>query len=182
MIRLQDEIRAGKLTLLLDHNSIQNRIRGLAKEICQFYEWEKDELVVVGLADGANIFVSDLIRLLPFKLKLYFLKVSTYEGTNRTKNSVINTGELIDIENRNVLVVDDILDTGETLNSVINSIEIIKPKTLKTVILLCKNRKRNYEINIDFVGFNISDNGWLVGYGLDLNGFYRNLNDICEIK
>lgn len=182
MIKLQDEIKSGKLQLLLDHNSIQSRVRGLAKEICQFYEWEKDELVVVGLADGANIFVSDLIRLLPFKLKLYFLKVSTYEGTNRTKNSVINTGELIDIENRNVLVVDDILDTGETLNSVINSIEIIKPKTLKTAILLCKNRKRNYEINIDFVGFNISDNGWLVGYGLDLNGFYRNLNDICEIK
>lgn len=181
MIRLQDEINSGRLRLLLDHNSIQGRVRGLAQEIVRFYEWEKDELIVIGLADGANIFVSDLIRLLPFKLRLYFLKISTYEGINKIKNSIIDTKELINIENNNILLIDDILDTGETLNSVIKALEIMKPKTLKTAILLCKNRGREFDIKPDFCGFNIS-NVFIVGFGLDKDQYYRNLVDICVIN
>lgn len=181
MIRLQDEIKSGKLQLLLDNNSIQNRIGGLAKEICSFYEWERDELVIIGLADGANIFVSDLVRLLPFKLRLCFLKVKTYCGTEKVAKSVLNTEELADIENRNVLVVDDILDTGETLNSVIESIKILKPKTIKTIVLLNKNVKKEFDIKLDFCGFNV-ENKFLVGYGLDFNGYYRNMQDICVLK
>jgi len=181
MTKLQDEIKSGKLQLLLDHNSVQNRIRGLAKEIIHFYEWEKNELVIVSLADGANIFTSDLVRLLPFKLKLYFLKVSTYEGTNKITKSVLNIDGLIGIENRNVLIVDDICDTSETLNSVIETIKTLKPKTIKTVVLLNKNVKKEFDIKLDFCGFNIS-NVFVVGFGLDHNNYYRNLVDICILN
>lgn len=181
MIRLDEEVKSGKLQLLLDHNSIQSRVRGLAKEINDFYQWEKSELIVIALADGANIFVSDLVRLLPLKLKLYFLKIKTYEGTNKIAKSVLNIEELTDIENKNVLILDDILDTGETLSSVIKSVEMLKPNTIKTVILLCKNRNRDCGIKINFVGFNIIDK-WVFGYGMDMDGFYRNLNDIYILK
>ena len=181
MVRLDEEIKSGKLKLLLDNNCVRNRINGLAKEIIHSYEWEKDELVIVSLADGANIFASDLIRLLPFKLKLYFLKIKTYEGTNKAKNSVINIEELTDIENKNVLIVDDICDTSETLNSVIEAIKTLKPKTIKTVVLLNKNVKKEFDIKLDFCGFNI-ENKFVVGAGLDHNNYYRNLADICEFR
>lgn len=181
MTKLEDEIKSGKLQLLLDHNSIQSRIRGLAKEIIHFYEWEKSELVVVSLADGANIFVSDLVRLLPFKLRLYFLKIKTYEGINKVKNSVINIEELTDIENKNVLIVDDVSDTSETLYGVIEIIKTLKPKTIKTIVLLNKNIKKEFNIKLDFCGFNIP-NKFLVGFGLDYNNYYRNLQDIYTLN
>jgi len=181
MVHLDEEIKSGKLKLLLDNNSVRNRIRGLSKEIIHFYEWEKEELVIVGLADGANIFVSDLIRLLPFKSRLYFVKVTTYEGQNKIKNSVINIGELSNIENTNILIVDDICDTSETLSSVIETIKTLNPKTIKTVVLLNKNVKKEFDVKLDFCGFNI-ENKFVVGFGLDYNNYYRNLNDICELK
>jgi hypoxanthine phosphoribosyltransferase len=127
------------------------------------------------------MFLNDLIKLIPFKIRLYFIKVKTYCGTNKIKNSVINTDELINIENNHVLVVDDILDTGETLDSVIKSIELFKPKTIKTTTLLCKNIKRKHEIKIDFIGFNIPDK-WVIGYGMDTDQYYRNLNEICVLN
>ena len=182
MILLEEEIKSGKLKLLLDHNSIQSRAKGLAKEIIRFYEWEKDELIVVGIADGANIFVSDLVKQLPFKLRLEFIKIKTYAGTKKIQNSVIrNIEELLEVENKNILIVDDICDTGETLNFIINEISKMNPKTIKTCVLLNKNVKKEFDIKLDFCGFNIS-NIWIVGYGMDMNGFYRNLNDICELK
>ena len=181
MVHLNEEIKSGKLKLLLDNNSIRNRINGLAKEIIHFYEWEKDELVIVGLADGANIFTSNLVILLPFKLKLYFLKIKTYEGTNKAKNSVINIEELTDVENKNVLIVDDICDTSETLNSVIEVIKTLKPKTIKTCVLLNKHIDKKFNIKLDFVGFNI-ENKFVVGAGLDYNNYYRNLDAIYEFK
>lgn len=181
MVKLEDEIKSGKLQLLLDSGSIQSRVRGLAKEICSFYEWEKDELIVIGLADGANIFVSDLIRLLPFKLRLYFLKIKSYEGMDKVKNSVINIEELTDIENKNILIIDDICDTSETLYSIVEKIKILKPKTIKTIVLLNKNIKKQFDIKLDFVGFNIPDK-WAVGYGMDTDQYYRNLNEICVLN
>lgn len=181
MMCLDEEIKSGKLKLLIDHNSIQSRTKGLAKEICSFCEWETDELVIIGLADGANIFVSNLARLLPFKLKLYFLKVSTYGGMNKIIKSVLNIDGLTGIENRNVLIVDDICDTSETLNSVIETIKTLKPKTIKTVVLLNKHIDKKFNIKLDFVGFNI-ENKFVVGAGLDYNNYYRNLDAIYELK
>jgi len=182
MIRLQDEIKGGKLQLLLDHNSIQNRIRGLAKEIIHFYEWERNcQLVLIAVMDGAGMFLYDLIKLLPFKIKLYCIKINTYKNQSKIKNSIVEINELTDIENNNILIIDTVLDSGETLNSVIKSVETMKPKTLKTAILLCKNRKREFDIKPDFCGFNIADK-WIIGYGMDIDGFYRNLKDIYEVK
>ena len=177
---LKDDFRLGKLgRRIICQEGIQNRIRGLAKEISAFYEWEKDELIVIGIADGANIFVSDLVRQLPFKLRLEFIKIKTYAGTKKIQNSVIrNIEELLEVENKNILIVDDIYDTGETLNFIINEISKMNPKTIKTCVLLNKNTKKEYEIKSDFVGFNI-ENVFVVGFGLDCSGYYRNLQDIC---
>jgi hypoxanthine phosphoribosyltransferase len=182
--RLRDDFVSGKLgRRLVCQEEIQSRIRGLAKEINAFYEWTKEDIIVIGLMDGATMFLSDLIKLIPFKIKLYLIKIKTYDGINKITNSKINTGDFSDdfcnsIQDNNILIVDDILDTGEALHSICEAVQMFGPKTLKTVVLLNKNRKKEYEITPDFVGFNIEDK-FVVGYGLDFNGYYRNLIDIC---
>lgn len=183
MIKLEDEIRSGKLQPLIANGNIQNRVRGLAQEINSFYQWEKGELILVGLADGANIFLSDLIRFIPFKIKLYFVKVKTYCGTEKVGRDAVDTSEFSDdfcnsIDGNNVLVVDDVFDTGESLESVCQAVEIFRPKTIKTVVLINKNKQRECGIKLDFVGFCVADK-FLVGYGMDFDGYYRNLQDIC---
>jgi len=182
--KLRDDFVSGKLgRRLICQEEIQSRIKGLAKEINAFYEWTKEDIIIIGLMDGATMFLSDLIKLIPFKIKLYFIKVKTYDGINKTINNTINTKDFSDdfcnsIYNNNVLIVDDILDTGEALYSIYEAVQMYEPKTLKTIVLLNKNRKKEYEIKPDFVGFNI-ENKFVVGYGLDFNGYYRNLIDIC---
>jgi len=186
MIKLQDEFGSGKLQPLIASGNIQNRVRGLAQEINSFYQWDKEELIIVGLADGASIFLSDLIKFIPFKIKLYFIRIKTYCGGEKVAKSEIDTGEFSDdfcnsMRDNNVLVVDEILDSGDSLCSVVEAVEIFQPRTLKTMILFNKNKKREYEIRPDFCGFNIEDK-FVVGYGADFNGFYRNLTDLCVLN
>lgn len=183
MIKLKDEFVSGKLQPLIANSNIQNRVRGLAQEINSFYQWEKGELILVGLADGASIFLSDLIKLIPFKIKLYFVKVKTYCGTEKVGRDIVDTGDFSDdfcnsIEGNNVLVVDDVFDTGESLESVCQAVEIFNPKTIKTIVLINKNKQRECNIKLDFVGFNVVDK-FIVGYGMDYNDYYRNLDSIC---
>jgi hypoxanthine phosphoribosyltransferase len=158
----------------------------MAHEINAFYGWEKGELVVVGLADGASIFLSDLIRSIPFKISLNFVKVKTYCGTEKVGRSRIDTGEFSDdfchsMEGNNVLIVDDVFDTGESLQSVWEAVNIFGPKTIKTAVLINKYKQRDCEIKPDFVGFNVADK-FIVGYGMDYNNYYRNLTDICVLN
>jgi len=178
---------SGKLQPLIASGNIQNRVRGLAQEINSFYQWSKEELVLVGLADGASVFLSDLIKLIPFKIKLYFVKVKTYCGTEKVAGrDGVDTSEFSDdfcnsIDSNNVLVVDDVFDTGESIESVCQAVEIFNPKTIKTVVLINKNKQRECGIKPDFVGFNVADN-FIIGYGMDYNDYYRNLPDICVLN
>lgn len=186
MVKLSDEFVSGKLQPLIASGNIQNRVRGLAQEINSFYQWSKEELVLVGLADGASVFLSDLIKLIPFKIKLYFIRIKTYSGAEKILKPEINTGEFSDdfcnsMQDNNVLVVDDVFDTGESLESVCQAVEIFNPKTIKTIVLINKNKQRECDIKPNFVGFNVADR-FIVGYGMDYNDYYRNLQDICVLN
>jgi hypoxanthine phosphoribosyltransferase len=158
--------------ILITEEQLARRVRTLAREI------EKDfrgrELVVVSLLSGTVMFLADLIRHLNLPLRLDFMGVSSY-GAGTTAGELVFTKELrLEVRGRDVLLVDDILDTGKTLAAVLPKIRALKPRRLKVCVLLDKPARRVKKIQADFVGFTIPD-VFVVGYGLDYAERYRQL-------
>jgi hypoxanthine phosphoribosyltransferase len=132
------------------------------------------ETVVVALLNGTVMFLGDLIRNLSFPLRLDFIGVSSY-GAGTESGELVFTKELrLDVRGRDVLLVDDILDTGKTLRRVRSKLKALKPRRIKTCVLLNKASRRVEKIKADYVGFEIPD-FFVVGYGLDFAERYRNL-------
>ncbi len=158
--------------ILITDEQLAKRIKILAREI------EKDfrgrEMVVVSLLSGTVMFLADLIRHLNLPLRLDFIGVSSY-GLGTESGELVFTKELrLDVRGRDVLLVDDILDTGKTMSRVLPKLELLKPRRIKTCVLLDKPARRTFDIEADFVGFEIPDL-FVVGYGLDFAERYRNL-------
>ena len=160
--------------VLLETSVIQDRIRQMAEEIQRDFAGE--ELCVVSLMDGALFFVADLLRSIDMPIRLYTLTVSSYHGGTSSSGRVHMAQRLpFDLKARHVLLIDDILDTGLTLATVIERIrDECHPETLRTAVLLRKDRVREREVAADYVGFDIADE-FVVGYGMDYKGHYRNL-------
>jgi hypoxanthine phosphoribosyltransferase len=166
--RLRSEVEK----ILITDAQLARRVNSLAREI------EKDfrgrELVVVSLLTGTVMFLADLIRGLDLPLRLDFIGVSSY-GAGTESGDLVFTKELrLDVRGRDVLLVDDILDTGKTLSRVIPKLKALKPRRIKTVVLLDKPSRRVEKILADYVGFTIPDL-FVIGYGLDFAERYRNL-------
>lgn len=144
----------------------------LAREIER--DFKGRDLVIAALLTGTVLFLADLIRRLSLPLHLDFIGVSSYrDGT--TSSRLIVTKELrLDVKGRDLLLVDDILDTGKTLNSVQAKLRRLKPATLKTCVLLNKPSRRKVRVDAEYIGFEIPDL-FVVGYGLDYAERYRNL-------
>jgi hypoxanthine phosphoribosyltransferase len=158
--------------VLITEAQLARRVRTLAREI------ERDfygrETVVISLLNGTVMFLADLLRHLTLPLRLDFLGVSSY-GKGLKSGELIFTKELrLDARGRDVLLVDDILDTGRTLNRVLPRIHALKPRQLKICVLLDKPARRVEAIEADYVGFTVPDE-FVVGYGLDFAERYRNL-------
>jgi hypoxanthine phosphoribosyltransferase len=160
--------------VLFGPDMIQSRVADLAQEIEQNYAG--CELTVVALMDGAVFFVADLLRHLTLPVRLYTLSVASYHGGTSSSGRVAIAEKLpFDLKGRHVLLIDDILDTGLTLGTVRDRIlEECRPESLKVAVLLDKDRPRMREAPVDYVGFKIADE-FVVGYGMDYNGHYRNL-------
>lgn len=158
--------------VLISKAQIARRVRALAMQIEQDYEGR--DLVVVALLNGTVMFLADLVRHLSIPLRLDFIGVSSY-GSGTTSGELVFTKELrLDVKGRDVLVVDDILDTGRTLTRVVQKIRPLKPRRLRTCVLLDKPSRRVEKIKAHYVGFEIEDE-FVVGYGLDYAERYRNL-------
>ncbi len=158
--------------VLITEEQLARRVKSLAREI------EKDfrgrELVVVSLLSGTVMFLADLIRHLDMPLRLDFMGVSSY-GSGTQSGELVFTKELrLEVRGRDVLLVDDILDTGKTMSRVLPKIRALKPRRLKTCVLLDKPARRVANIRADYVGFAIPDL-FVIGYGLDFAERYRNL-------
>ena len=158
--------------VLITEDQLARRIRTLAREI------EKDfkgrEMVIVSLLNGTVMFLADLLRNISLPLRLDFIGVSSY-GAGTESGELIFTKELrLDVRGRDVLLVDDILDTGKTLYRVLGKLVLLKPRRIKTCVLLNKAARRHEEVQADYVGFEIPD-FFVVGYGLDFAERYRNL-------
>ena len=158
--------------ILITDAQIARRIKILAREIER--DFRGHETVVVSLLNGTVIFLADLIRHLNVPLRLDFIGVSSY-GAGTESGEVVFTKELrLDVRGRDVLLVDDILDTGKTMSRVVSKIRALKPRRLKTCVLLDKPERRTYPVEADYVGFWIPD-FFVIGYGLDFAERYRNL-------
>ncbi len=161
------------IDIMISEEEIQKKVVELAKKIQKDYEGE--ELLVVGILKGANVFVADLIRKLDLDIKLDFMSVSSYGNSTESSGTVKIIKDLdTDIKDKNVLIVEDIIDSGLTLNNLVKALETRKPKSLKLCTLLDKPERRTSDIFVDYVGFEIEDK-FIVGYGIDWAEKYRNL-------
>jgi hypoxanthine phosphoribosyltransferase len=158
--------------ILITDGQIAQRIRGMSRDIMR--DFAGREMVVVSLLNGTVMFLGDLIRNLALPLRLDFIGVSSY-GAGTESGDLVFTKELrLDVRGRDVLLVDDILDTGKTLYRVLGKIRALKPRRIKTCVLLNKAARRVEAVEADYVGFEIPD-FFVVGYGLDFAERYRNL-------
>jgi hypoxanthine phosphoribosyltransferase len=165
--------------ILISEQQIQKRVGELARQIQSDYS--DRELVMIALLNGTVMFLADLIRHLELPLRLDFIGVSSY-GSGTTSGHLVFTKELkLDVHQRHVLLVDDILDTGHTLNSVIEKLRKLQPATLKSCVLLDKVSRRVESVSAEYVGFEIPDE-FVVGYGLDFAERYRNLPFIAVLQ
>lgn len=165
--------------VLITETQIARRVHGLTAELQRDYTGR--ELVVVALLNGTVMFLADLIRHLSLPLRLDFIGVSSY-GAGTESGDLIFTKELrLDVRERDVLVVDDILDTGRTLKRVIGKLRALKPRRIRSCVLLDKKARRVEKVEADYVGFEIPD-FFVVGYGLDFAEQYRNLPFIGLLK
>ena len=165
-------LRAEVESILITDAQLARRIKILAREIEN--DFRGREMVVVSLLSGTVMFLADLIRHLNLPLRLDFIGVSSY-GAGTESGELVFTKELrIDVRGRDVLLIDDILDTGKTLSRVIPKLKALKPRRIKTCVLLNKAARRVEKIQADYVGFEIPDY-FVIGYGLDFAERYRNL-------
>ena len=168
--------------LFISEDDIQTRLRMLSKEINDSYEDTYEEPVhVIVMMNGAFFFAADLIRRLDFPLHMYFVKSSSYVGTSSQGDVSFHLPDDMDLENKSVLVVEDIVDTGNTFEKFLENIIQDKPRDLKICSLLVKNKNPKIVEMVTFAGFHIED-PFVVGYGMDLNGKGRDLKDIYVFK
>jgi hypoxanthine phosphoribosyltransferase len=167
-------------SVLFTEAQIKRRIRGLAREIKQVYG--KREFTIVALINGAVMFTADLMREIDNPVRLDCIRVSSYGASTKSVGTPQILADLtLDIANRDVLIIDDILDTGKTLALVTALAKKLKPASLRSCVLLDKKARREVEFEADFVGFKIP-NKFVVGYGLDFAERYRNLPCIGVLK
>ena len=158
--------------VLITEGQIEKRIKTLAQEIER--DFRGREMVVVSLLNGTVMFLADLMRHLNLPLRLDFMGVSSY-GMGTESGELVFTKELrLDVKGRDVLLIDDILDTGKTLRLVLPKLRALKPRRIKICVLLDKPSRRVENIHADYAGFEIPDY-FVVGYGLDFAERYRNL-------
>lgn len=158
--------------ILITDEQIARRVKTMAREIER--DFRGREMVVVSLLSGTVMFLADLMRHLNLPLRLDFLGVSSY-GRGTESGELVFTKELrLDMRGRDVLLVDDILDTGKTISRVLPKLKALHPRRIKTCVLLDKPARRREKVTADYVGFEIPDL-FVVGYGLDFAERYRNL-------
>lgn len=165
--------------VLITEEQIARRVRMLTRKIQR--DFAGRDLVVVALLNGTIMFLADLIRHLSLPLRLDFIGISSY-GAGTSSGELVFTKQLrLDVRGRDVLVVDDILDTGRTLKRVCATLKAHKPRRLKICVLLEKKARRKERVNADYVGFSIPDL-FVVGYGLDYAERFRNLPFVGVLK
>jgi hypoxanthine phosphoribosyltransferase len=168
-----------KLRLFLSAEQIQQRIQEIGAQIAADYP--QGNMYLIGILKGACIFLSDLCRAIPLNTRIEFIGTSSYGRGKTTSGEVKLTKDLdVSIEGQDVILVEDIVDSGVTLTYLMQVLRQRKPRSIRIATLLDKPERRLRPIEVDYVGFRIPDE-FVVGYGLDYAEDHRNLKDICVI-
>ncbi|WP_343216823.1 hypoxanthine phosphoribosyltransferase [Crassaminicella profunda] len=159
--------------LLFSREDIQNRVKELGKQIAKDYEGKK--ILAVSLLKGSFIFAADLVREIDAPVRIEFMTTSSYGHGEETSGHVKVVHDLnMDLKDYDVLVIDDIADTGLTMEFVLEHLKAKNPASIKCCVLLDKPSRRKTELEADYVGFTIPDK-FIVGYGLNYGDYYRNV-------
>jgi len=158
---------------------IAGKIGELGRKISSYYG--DNPFVMVILTKGAIIFAADLMRRIKSPMRLELLSARSYKGKKSTGKVTINSGDEMKLKDCRVLIVDEILDTGKTMTEVIRFIKTMRPLEIRTCVLLDKPARRIEKITPDYSGFEIPDE-FVIGYGLDLDEYFRNLPEIMIAK
>ena len=177
---MQSEFSNPNLEVLLSEEQIQSRIRDLGSQITRDYAGKNP--LLIGVLKGACFFLSDLLRAIDMRLSIEFIAISSYGSSTRTSGEVRILKDLdVPVEGRHIIVVEDIVDTGLTLSYLLANLRSRGAASVKLVALLDKSERREREVQIDYLGFEIPDH-FVVGYGLDFAERYRNLPFIAVLK
>jgi hypoxanthine phosphoribosyltransferase len=166
--------------VLITSQEIDDKVREIGARITEDYRGEKP--LLIGILRGAVVIMSDLMRNIDLQCELDFMDISSY-GTGTSSSGVVRILKDLeeDITDRHVLIVEDIIDTGLTLSYLLRSLQARKPASLEICALLSKPSRRRADLEVRYLGFEVPDE-FVVGYGLDYAGAYRNLPDICVLK
>ena len=169
-----------ELIPVLNKNDIEKMVARVARKISSDYQ--DQELILIGILKGAFVFLSDLVRHLTIPVKLDFIRACSYGSGDSSSGNIRLTKEIeIDVTDKNVLLVEDIVDTGLTLSYLVDYLKTFNPKTVKICALINKHERRDVNIKIHYACHEVVE-GFLVGYGLDYNEDYRHLAGIYHLK
>jgi hypoxanthine phosphoribosyltransferase len=170
------------IKVIISEQELDIRVRELGQEITRKYKNSKNKMILIALLRGSFVFISDLCRRIQINHEIDFMTTSSYG------RGIISSGDVkiikdldADIYNKNVLIVEDIIDSGKTLSKVLGILKLRNPKSLSICTLLDKPECREVDIRVDFIGFSILDNFFVVGYGIDYAQSYRHLPYIGRV-
>jgi len=172
--------KSPQVNVLYTREQIEATVQRLADEIT--HDYSKKKPILIGILKGSFMFLADLVRYLDFPLEIEFIRIASYGKNKKTSGKITAVqGIRTEIKNRHVLVVEDIIDSGLSVNYVLEALRRKKPASLKVCCLLDKMSRREITVPIDYVGSPVPDK-FLVGYGLDWAEQYRNLPDLCYLE
>ncbi len=173
------EINNKNLIKIIDENAIQDRVKEIATELSNSFVKKKP--IFIGVLNGSFIFVSDLVRNLSIDCEIDFIKVSSYKGQNSMGTVKLLKDISADITNRHVVIVEDIIDSGLTIEFLVKRLNGASPKSISIVTLLLKPDIAKLSIPIDIIGFEIAPD-YVVGYGLDYDQNFRHLPEVYRLE
>ncbi len=167
-----------EFTLLLPAEKIQARVQSIADQMNS--DLKDEDVIFIGILNGAFMFASDLLRKISFNAQVSFVKLSSYHSTTSTGNVRRLIGINEELKDKTVVIIEDIIDTGNTIENIIRQIKSFRPRQIYISTLLLKPEYYIKEIRLDYIGFQIPKE-FVVGYGLDYQGYGRNLRNIYKI-
>lgn len=168
-----------KFPVLISENEIDQRIRGLGEEITTRFKNEKGPVIILGVLKGSFVFLADLVRYVDLDLRIDFVEAQSYgAGTVSTGEVKLTRDVALPIEGKSVVLVEDIVDTGHTVDFLKTHLEAHRPKSISVCSFLYKPSRKVKDVKIDFLGFTIEDH-FVIGYGLDFDGRFRHLPHIA---
>lgn len=164
---------------MISQEEIAKQVKRVGQEISQDYKGK--DLVLLGVLKGSFIFLADLTRQISIDHEIDLIGASSYQGTSSTGQILFTKQPDLELENRDILLVEDIVDTGNTLMKIIEFTNLLNARSVKICSLIDKHERREVKIEVDYSCFSLEE-GFIVGYGLDYNEKYRNLPAIYDLK